>query len=202
MITVGITGIIGSGKTTVSKMLQQRGLAVIDLDGLAKKAITLKGVQEDIIARIGKEYVKNGKVSVEKLGDLVFAEKNMLQELENIIHPSLIEELRKELKRLRVERAQAAIVDAPLLYEKGLYKDLDRVVVVSAETNKIKERLKARGLSEEDIKRRTSFQIPLKEKERMADFVIHNNGTRENLERAVDVLMRRIKEWEVVTNAP
>ena len=143
MITIGITGIIGSGKTTVSKMLQQRGLAVIDLDGLAKKAIALKEVQEDIIARIGKEYVKNGKVSVEKLGNLVFAEKNMLQELENIIHPRLIEELRKELTETKRRRAQAAIVDAPLLYEKGLHKDLDRVVVVSAETDKIKERLKS-----------------------------------------------------------
>jgi len=201
MITIGVTGIIGSGKTTVSTMLRRKGLKVVDLDGLAKKAITRKEVQEEIIDRIGKEYVKDGTVAVEKLRDKVFDEKGALSELENIIHPKVIEGLNRELARLKKQGIRVVVVDAPLLFEKGLNKEVDRTVVVSAETEKIRQRLKARGLTQEDMTRRMSHQIPLKQKEEKADFIVFNNGSREDLETRVDELLRRIKEWEVSINA-
>jgi dephospho-CoA kinase len=94
------------------------------------------------------------------------------------------------------------IVDGPLLYETDLHKDLDKIVVVSTEKEKIRERLRARGLSDNDMDARTSNQIPLKEKEKRADFVIFNNGTKRDLEQEVEGLLRRIKEWEVTVDAP
>lgn len=197
MITVGITGIIGSGKTTVSNMLKQKGIAVVDLDSLAREAITLEEVQKDIIKSLGEEFVKDGNVVVEKLRELVFVDTIKLEKLENIIHPKILEGMWKEVERIKETKAEAAIIDGPLLYEKGLYKSLNKTVVVSSAMDKIKERLKKRGLSEEDMERRISLQIPLKEKEKIADFVIFNNGTKDDLEKETEGLWRRIKEWEV-----
>ena len=74
MIVIGITGIIGSGKTTASNILKKKGITVIDLDALAKKAIALKEVQEDIVNRLGKEYIKDGNPVIEKLKESCFYE--------------------------------------------------------------------------------------------------------------------------------
>jgi dephospho-CoA kinase len=202
MITIGITGIIGSGKTTASNILKRKGFTVIDLDRLAKKAIALKEVQEDIITHLGKKYVKDGIPVIEKLRDAVFVDRDTLQKLESIIHPRVGEELWKEIGELREAGTEAAIVDGPLLYETGLYKKLDKTVVVSTKMGKIKERLRARGMSEKDMERRMALQIPLEKKEEMTDFVIFNNGTKKDLEKEVEMLLRRIKEWEVMADAP
>lgn len=197
MIVIGITGIIGSGKTTASRILKKKGFAVIDLDALAKKAITLKEVQEDIVSLLGEEYMENGMPVVEKLKNTVFTDKEKLRTLEGILHPRIKEEMWREVNKKREDGSDFVIIDGPLLYETDLYKSLDKIVVVSTEEKKIKERLRIRGLSSDDIERRMSNQIPLKEKEKRADLVIFNNGTKEDLERETEGLMRRIKEWEV-----
>jgi dephospho-CoA kinase len=202
MIIIGITGIIGSGKTTASNILKKRGIAVIDLDALAKATITLKEVQEDIADQLGKEFIRDGAPVVDKLKEVVFMNKEKLRTLENIIHPRVRKELWKKIAEKRNEGTKFVIVDGPLLYETDLHKSIDRVVVVSTEEDKIKERLKIRGLSDNDIERRMSNQIPLKEKEKRADFVIFNNGTKKDLNRGIEGLLRRIKEWEVTVDAP
>ena len=201
MIVIGITGIIGSGKTTASKALKKKGIAVIDLDALAKKAITLKEVQKDIEDRLGKEYIKDGAPVIEKLKEDVFMNKEKLRTLESIIHPRVKEQLWKKITEKREGGADFVIVDGPLLYETGLYKSLDKTVVVSTEMEKIKERLRTRGLSDDDTNMRISNQIPLKEKEKRADFVIFNNGTKKDIEQEIETLLRRIKEWEVTVDA-
>jgi dephospho-CoA kinase len=202
MIVVGVTGIIGSGKTTASNILKKKGITVIDLDVLAKKTITLKEVQEDITNRLGKEYVKDGAPVIDKLKEAVFMNKEKLRTLESIIHPRVRECLWKEIAEKREAGAGLVIVDGPLLYETELHKSLDKIVVVSTEKEKIRERLRTRGLSDNDMDRRTSNQIPIKEKEKRADFVIFNNGTKRDLEQEVEELLRRIKEWEVTVDAP
>ena len=201
-MVIGITGIIGSGKTTASSILKKKGITVIDLDALAKKTITLKEVQEDIASRLGKEYVKDGMPVVDKLKEAVFMNKEKLRTLENIIHPRVRECLWKKIAEKREAGAGFVIVDGPLLYETELHKSLDKIVVVSTEKEKIRERLRTRGLSDNDMDMRISNQIPLKEKEKRADFVIFNNGTKGDLEQEVEGLLRRIKEWEVTVDAP
>ncbi len=202
MIVIGITGIIGSGKTTASNFLRKKGTTVIDLDALAKKAITLKEVQEEIASRLGKEYIKDGNPVIERLKKDVFTNKKKLRALESIIHPRVREDMWKEIDRKRGTETSFVVIDGPLLYETDLHKSLDKIVVVSADTEKIKERLRERGLPDDDIDMRMSNQIPLKEKEKKADFVIYNNGTKEDLEKEVEGLLRRIKEWEVTVDAP
>ena len=198
MIVIGITGIIGSGKTTTSNILREKGLVVVDLDVLAKKAVLLKEVQKEIATRLGGEFVEHGNIVVSRLKEAVFSNKEKLQILEDIIHPRVRSELDREIQKASTEGKQSIIVDAPLLYETDLYKSLDRVVVVSAAMDIIKDRLKKRGHTDEDILNRISNQIPLKEKEARADAVVFNNGTRKDLERSTEGLLRRIKEWEVV----
>jgi dephospho-CoA kinase len=202
MIVIGITGILGSGKSTVSNMLEKEGLDIIDLDGLAKHVIERKEVLDDIRKAFGEEHITGNRVDIEKLRNTAFNNEESLRTLEKIIHPKAAEEMGKKIQRLREKGMRVVIIDGPLLFETGLYKTLDRVVVVSSHMEKIKERLKKRGMGEEDMKRRMPFQIPLEEKEKMADYVVYNNGTEEDLEKEVGDLMEKIKGWEVKVNAP
>lgn len=199
MITIGITGIIGSGKTTASAALRKKGLPVIDLDVLAKNVLKLKEVHDDITRELGSGFVINNEVVVEKLRDAVFTSKDKLGQLEKIVHPRVREMLWRAIDELKDRAVSAVIVDGPLLFETGLYKKLDRVVVVTADMGTIRERLKGRGMSAEDIERRISHQVPLDEKVKAADYVVSNNGTKKELEREIEGLLERINEWEVKT---
>jgi len=199
MITIGITGIIGSGKTTASAALKNKGIPVVDLDILAKKALTLTEVHEDIQRELGNGFVAEGKIVVERLRDLVFADKEKLQKLEAIIHPRVLAQLWQTIKELEDAGEKAVIVDGPLLFETDLHKKLDKNVVVTADMGVIRERLKIRGMAPDDIEKRISHQIPLWEKEKVADYVLFNNGTREDLDREIENLLERINEWEVRT---
>ncbi len=199
MITIGITGIIGSGKTTASTALKNKGIPVVDLDFLAKKALTLTEVHEDIERELGNGFVAEGEIVVERLRDLVFADKEKLQKLEAIIHPRVLAQLWQTIKELEDAGEKAVIVDGPLLFETDLHKKLDKTVVVTADMGITRERLKIRGMAPDDIEKRISHQIPLWEKEKVADYVLFNNGTREDLDREIENLLERINEWEVRT---
>jgi len=197
MILIGITGIIGSGKTTVSKMLSQEGIPVIDLDMLGKEVTDYEDVVRDIQGAFGEEYVVDKKANIAKLREIAFIDTEKRKKLEAIIHPRVRDELWKRVERYRLKGAPSVVIDAPLLYETGLYKKLDKVVVVSVDMDTIKERLRLRGMDEEDVNRRLPHQIPLTEKEKMADYVLYNNGSEEDLTKEIKALLLRIKEWEV-----
>jgi len=197
MILIGITGIIGSGKTTVSKMLSQEGIPVIDLDMLGKEVTDYEDVVRDIREVFGEEYVVDNKANIPRLREIAFIDTEKRKKLEDIIHPRVRDELWKRVERFSSKGVPTVVIDAPLLYETGLYKKLDKVVVVSVDTDKIKERLRLRGMDEEDVNRRLPHQIPLTEKEKMADYVLYNNGPEEDLKKEISALLLRIKEWEV-----
>jgi dephospho-CoA kinase len=197
MILVGITGIIGSGKTTVSSMLLQEGIPVIDLDRLGKEVTDYEEVVRDVEEAFGSEYIVNRRVDIAKLREIAFINAETRRKLENIIHPRARAELWKRVEKLKSEGAKVVVVDAPILYETDLYKKMDKVVVVSADMDTIRERLKLRGMEEEDTNRRLPHQIPLAEKEKMADNVLYNNGTEEDLGKELKILLLKLKEWEV-----
>jgi dephospho-CoA kinase len=197
MILVGITGTIGSGKTTVSSMLLQEGIPVIDLDRLGKEVTDYDEVVKDIKEAFGAEYIVNNRVDTARLREIAFIDAETRCKLEDIIHPRARIELWKRIDKLKAEGAPVVVVDAPLLYETGLHKKLDKVVVVSADMDKIRERLRLRGMDEEDANRRLPHQIPLVEKEKMADYVLYNNGSEEDLKKELKTLALKIKEWEV-----
>jgi dephospho-CoA kinase len=139
---------------------------------------------------------------VEKLRSVVFSNEESLRKLEAILHPMILEKLFRKSEELEKLGEAVVIVDAPLLFEKGLQEQVDRVVVVSASMETIKERLRKRGMVEEDVERRILFQIPLAEKEKLADYVVHNDGTPEELKTEIHTLVERVKSWEVEVDAP
>ena len=201
MILIGITGIVGSGKTTASAMLKREGLEVIDLDRIAKEIIQQKRVILEIGKAFGNTYVVGGEIDVKMIGDLVFQNKGALEKLEALVHPLIDAEMHSQAKRLEARGVKTVIVDGPLIFEKGLHKELDKTVVVSGKPETIKARLKERGMNQGDAERRMASQIPLGEKEAQADYVVRNNGTIEDLEKEVGNLLKQIKEWEVELNA-
>lgn len=202
MILIGITGILGSGKTTVSKIISKNGYEVIDLDVVAKEVMGQAEIKTKIALCFGEDMINKGEVDTERLRERVFNDKDALRMLEDIVHPFVLRTLYERINLLKAQGIKAIIVDGPLIYEKGLYKELDKVIVVSADRERIIERTKRRGMKEEDIKRRMAIQIPLGQKEQMADYVIYNNGTIEDLEQETALLLQKIKEWEEGVDAP
>ncbi len=199
MILVGLTGILGSGKSSVSKLLRERGLYVIDLDALARESLNWNDTQQDIRNVFGNEYVVGGKVDVEKLRERAFHDRATKEKLESIIHPRIEEKVQLILAGLRMKGTKTVVVDHPLLLEVGFRTKIDKIVVVTARMGVIRERLKKRGMESDDIERRLAFQIPLEEKEKVADYVIDNNGTEDRLREQVDSLLQDITKWEEST---
>ncbi|MGD0657783.1 MAG: dephospho-CoA kinase [Syntrophorhabdales bacterium] len=196
MIIVGLTGILGSGKSTVAAALRKRGLDVIDFDGLAKESLNWKETQEDIREAFGDEYVVMGRVDVERLRQTVFTNDLNVRKLEAIIHPRVHEEVERRLVALEEKDVLAAIIEHPLLFEVGFHRPVDKIVVVTAKDDIIRARLEKRGMRGDDVERRLSFQIPLKEKEEKADYVINNNGAEDQLGEQIDSLVQEITKWE------
>jgi dephospho-CoA kinase len=197
MIVVGITGTIGSGKSTLSDLLRARGYPVIDIDRLGKEATDHQDAVDELRAAIGSEYVRDGKLDTDRLREAAFSDHRILRGLERIIHPRVSREMSRQMASHRAAGAKTVFLDHPLLFETGVDKACQRVVVVSARMTQIRDRLKERGMALADAERRMSFQMPLQEKEAMADFVVHNDGTKDDLDREVDALLERIKAWEV-----
>ena len=192
MIFLGLTGVIGSGKSTTARLLRERGIDVIDLDVLAKESLTWKETQDDIRKTFGEECVVNGLVDVVRLRGLAFNQGDDLRKLEQIIHPRVRQEVEKRIESLGQKGARAVVFDHPLLFEKGFDKKVDKVVVVAADMDVIRKRLAERGMQADDVERRLSFQTPLADKVARADYVINNNGTEQDLEKEIDKFLERL----------
>lgn len=189
MLWIGLTGGIACGKSSVSRLLRQRGYAVIDADELARE-VAQKGTpaHSEIVTAFGPDSVAcDGELNRAKIAQVVFSDRTRLAELERIIHPrvrALSDQRRKELE---ARGEKMAFYDVPLLFEKKLAPLFDRVVAVVCRPELQKERLMARNsLSADEAGRRISAQLPLAEKAKLAHHVIENNGSLEELETAVD----------------
>jgi dephospho-CoA kinase len=189
-IVLGVSGSFGSGKTTVARILKSFGAEVIDADKIAHKFLKPgANTYRKIIRVFGKGVLKKDKtIQRRKLAEIVFGNKILLKKLNNIIHPEVI----KEIKNLiRKTKARAIVLDAPLLIEAGLGKIVDKLIVVKICRNTQIRRLQNKAsLSESDILKRIRCQIPLKEKVRLADFVIDNSGSIENTKKQVTEIRR------------
>ena len=177
---VGLTGGIASGKSTVSKYLAEKGFKVYDADKIAKDISGKKSVQEEIILTFGNEILdENGNVDRKKLKEIVFGDKEKLKQLNAIIHPKVID-FYKELKEKNTDKI--IIFDVPLLFESGIDKFCDKILVVISDyeiqLDRIVERDKIdRELAEKIIK----SQLSNEERIKKADVVIENNSSLEDL---------------------
>lgn len=192
-LQVGLTGGIGSGKSTVSARLSELGAVVVDYDLLAREAVEPGSAALAAIgARFGDDVIApDGTLDRPALGSVVFADEQARRDLEAITHPAI-----RELAAARVAQAPAESVvvhDHPLLVEMGMAGQCDTVVVVDVPTDVQVERLvEQRGMTEADARARLAAQTSREDRLAVADEVLDNSGTREQLLDAVDALWERL----------
>lgn len=195
MIILGITGAIGSGKSTVSHLLRKRGYPVIDLDDIAKEVLKEKEVEEALLRAFGNEIMEDGGISRKRLAERVFSDREGLELLESITHPRIVERLLERLKELEVVGEDVVFVEAPLLFETKSESLFNKIIVVYAREEEILKRMEKRGFSQDETLRRLSAQLPIEAKVKNADYVIENTGRIEDLEGEIRNLEKKIEEW-------
>jgi len=190
MLLVGLTGGIGSGKSTVARLLAERGAVVIDADDLARQAVA-PGTDGFNLAvqTFGRDILTaEGDLDRRRLGEVVFADATRRRELEAIVHP--------EVARLFVETVepyrttgQVVVYSVPLLVERGMADAFDVVVVVVADADRrVKRVVRDRGLDPDEVRARIAAQVTDDERSRVADVLLDNDGEPSELERQVDRL--------------
>jgi len=193
-IVLAVTGSLGSGKSSVARILKGLGLAVLDADAIAHDCIKpRKPAYRKIVSLFGKEVLKKDRsIDRSKLGKQVFRDELLLKRLNSIVHPWVIEVIKKEIRKAR-SRNKPIVLDVPLLVEAGLARLADKIIVVrtNAETQ-LRRIAKKTKLSRREIKIRIKTQIPLRAKMRLADFIIDNSGTRESTRKQVEKVVRRL----------
>lgn len=192
----GLTGGIGTGKSEVSKILAERGFGIVDADKIGHEVIAPGGAAEqEVLKAFGENILTHGKIDREKLGAIVFGDRDALNRLNSIVHPKIGQEMAARCLQYGQSGVKAAIIDAPLLVETGSAEGgLDGLIVVtcSAETQR-KRLMERRGMTSEEVDRRIGAQAPQDEKIRKADWVVENDGTldelRENVNRLAEELL-------------
>ncbi len=178
---IGITGNIGSGKSTFSKFAEEHGYPVIKADDLSKSILQSdQKVKAAVIKEFGNESFVNDLPNKKFLAQEVFNNPVKLKKLESILHPKVVKEINRQIKIL-IKSSPAVFVESALIYEADLEEQFDFVVLVAADQNIRLERKIKSGTSREDFLLRDSNQIPEEEKKKRADFIFSNNSTVEEL---------------------
>jgi len=202
VLLVGLTGGIGSGKSTVARLLAARGAVVLDADVLAREAVEPGTPGFDaVLARFGDAVRSSGgTIDRAQLAAIVFTDDEARHDLEAIVHPQV---------RLRIGEAVAAhadsdavvVIDSPLLIETGAHESFPVVVVVTTPDDVRIARLTARGMGEADVRARMAAQMPLEEKATYADVLLDNGGSETELESQVDRLWADLHERALSSRA-
>ena len=185
MLKVGLTGGIGSGKSSVSSLFEEWGAYIFDADTISKDTINNnETAQGEIIAEFGTDVLnRDGKIEKSKLAKTAFQDEDHQLRLNAIIHPYVFAKIDSSFDKIMGKGDHYVFcVDAALIYESGADTHMDYVVVVTSLLKMRTERVMSRGgMTREEFFRRLDLQWPDEDKIHMADFVIHNNGTKEDL---------------------
>lgn len=188
MLRVALTGGIGSGKSLVGEILEELGALVIDSDQLAREVIERGSPgYEEVVTAFGDSILSEGQIDRSKLAAVVFKESDLRKKLESIIHP-LVREAAEKLAR-KLPSGALLINQIPLLVESDGAKRFDYVVTVSADEEIRRERLRLRGLKDYEITQRIAAQVSDSQREKIANYIIRNDGSIDELTRAVEALM-------------
>jgi dephospho-CoA kinase len=204
MLIVGLTGGVASGKTAVSRVLKEEGAYIIDADQIARELVQPhKPAWNEIIRAFGKEILQEDRsIDRKELADKIFADPEQREVLNQILHPRIKEEIARRAREIGQKDPEAIVViDAPLLVELGMHHKVDRLIVVTSTQIQQMERLKKRdGRSPEEALRLLSSQMPVEEKEKLADFVVRNEGSLEEMKKKAKEIFKELKRGMLQKN--
>ena len=197
-VVIGLTGGIGTGKSTVSQILKEKKFPVIDLDIISHEVIKFPKVVEKIVENFGKEVLEynntgNWIISREKLGRVIFGNREKRVILNSIMHPEILHIMREKILECKKEN-KIIFVEIQLLFEVQWEKEFDYILLVSAEKEtQIKRILSRDKRSKEEALSIINSQMPLDEKKKISDYVIENDGNIQDLERKIDGFLKKIE---------
>ena len=195
ILIIGITGSIACGKSLVSNYLQEKGYTIIDADKIGHMALENDEVKKQLVNKFGKSILKDNEVNRVTLGKLVFENNENLKELNNIIHPQIRKNISEQIQVHKNEKL--VFVDVPLLFEAKFDDLVEKIIVISLDEKIQLERLMNRNsLSKEEALQRIKSQIPVREKEKLGDYVVDNSFTQENTYNQVDRILEKLKLGE------
>lgn len=183
-LVAAVTGGIGSGQSTVCKMLEEWNCKVINADEKAKDIIRQnRGLQKELQREFGEEIIINGKLDRKRLAEAAFKDELHTSKLNRLVHPRMVESLIEEMEQARFSGTYPVIIiDAALVYEISIEKIFDVVIVVSAPLEMRRQRVYQREkMTRQQFMERLDKQIPLEDKIGWADIVIDNNGSLDDL---------------------
>lgn len=189
MLLIGLTGNIAAGKSTVARRFAERGATIVDADVLARQAVEPgTPAYTQIVRRWGSDVLApDGVLDRAELRERVFGDQLQLEELNRIIHPEVLRMRDRLVAEARERGDRMVVCDIPLLFERHLTEEFDRIVLVDAPRELRMERLvRDRGLGEAEAMAMIAAQMPAELKRARADYVIDNTGTRADVERAAD----------------
>ena len=198
MPVVAVTGSICSGKSTVLRILREKGAKTVSLDRWVhryyrdRKSIVYRKIKK-IFPGV---FNCRGVILRKRLGRVVFFNYRLLKRLEDIVHPVVIRDLKRWISCKNYQR-KVYVVEIPLLFEKNLEDIFDSVVLISASQSNLVKRIRRKfNVSKEEAKRRLSYFTSVEEKKKKADFVIDNNCSLFDLKKKVGVIWQRLKREE------
>lgn len=196
MIKIGLTGGIGSGKSTISFMLKEAGFEIVDADMLAKEVLVkYPEILEKVRLEFGAGFFDwRGEFRRKEFGNHIFRFPKQRKKYEEIILPYIKNEINYKLDELEKKKTSIVILDAPTLIENDLHKDMDYVILVWVDNNTQIQRVRSRdSLMREDAINRINSQIPLDKKKDFANIVIENNDTLSKTKEQVDLLIEFLR---------
>jgi len=196
---VGLTGSLGTGKSTVTNFFTELGAYIIDWDELAKEVTCPHSkAWGKIVAYFGKDILNDDStINRQQLAELVFSNREMLERLNQIVHPEVFKEDERITNEIKNHDPHALIIkDIPLLFEVATAIAADKIIVVSASEQTQLKRLEEKGMSRDAAENRIRSQLPLEEKIKAADFVINNDGSLEATKRQVEEIYCLLKQEE------
>lgn len=190
-MVIGITGSIASGKSLVSNYLKQKKYNIIDSDKISHEVLLKEEVIKQITICFGSEVLNNSKIDRKKLGNIIFNDANKKEQLQNIVFPFILAEIKNQIS------AHEGIIflDAPLLFEYNIEYLVNKIIVVDVDRKTQIERLTKRdNISKEYALSKINSQLPLEIKKQKADFIIDNNKDENETLKQVDNILKLLEE--------
>ena len=190
---LGLTGGIGTGKSTVAKMLREKNIPVVDTDSISKEIIEYPEIIEKIKAEISSKIFNNeNKLDRKKLSEIVFENKDKLEKLNEIMHPVILKKMWEEVEKLKKDY-KIIVVDIPLLFEINMENEVDKVLLIySSKEIQIERIMNRDGRTREEAIKIINSQMPLYKKREKSDYIIQNNDSLEKLEKNLDKVVQKL----------